>query len=73
MNVYAAIAAMLGYLGLANARATATIGGTHLAATGLWLLAAAVVLVLAAAVLYLAHVVMRDGGLWLAARPAGAA
>ena len=72
MNAYAAIAAVLGYLGLAHARATATVGGAHLAASGLWLLAAAVVLVLVFAVLWLLRSMARDGGWWLALMPAGA-
>jgi len=68
MNAYTVIAAVLGYLGLAHAQATATIGGMHLAATGLWLLALAVVLALFGGFLYLAHVVIRDHGPWLALR-----
>ena len=73
MNLYAAIAAVLGILAAAHTRATATVGATHLSVPLIWLLAAAVVLALAAAVLYLARAVMRDGGWWLAASPAGAA
>ena len=73
MNVFYAIAAVLGYLGLWPARATATVGGAHLTLPALWLLAAAVVLALAAVVLYLVRSIARDGGWWLAMSPAGAA
>jgi hypothetical protein len=72
VNLYAVIAAVLGYLGLARAQATATLGGAHLTLPALWLLAAAVVLALAAAVLWLVRSMARDGGWWLAASPAGA-
>ena len=74
MNAYAAIAAVLGYLGLAHTRATATIGGAHLTLPALWLLAAAVVLALAFGVLWLVRSMARDGGWWLAVPgPGGAA
>ena len=72
MNVYSVVAVVLGYLGLAHARATATAAGVHLAASGVWLLAAAVVLVLVFAVLWLVRSMARDGGWWLAMKPAGA-
>ena len=73
MNAYAAVAAVIGWLTFAHTKATATIGGAHLAAPGLWLLAAAVVLALAFGVLWLVRSMARDGGWWLAASPAGAA
>jgi hypothetical protein len=72
VNLYAVIAAILGYLGLARTQATATLGGAHLALPALWLLAAAVVLALAFGVLWLVRSIVRDGGWWLAAVPAGA-
>lgn len=73
MNACAAIAAVLGILTAAHTKATATIGGTHLAVPLLWLLAAAVVLALAFGVLWLVRSMARDGGWWLATASAGAA
>ena len=73
MNACTVIAAVIGYLGLAHAKATATVGATHLTLPALWLLAAAVVLALAFGVLWLVRSMARDGGWWLAMSPAGAA
>ncbi len=69
MNLYAAIAAVVGILAAAHTRATVTVGATHAAFPMLWLLAAAVVLALAAMVLIVWRAIMRDGGLWLTPRP----
>ena len=61
MNVYGAIAAVFAVFTVAHTRATATVGGAHLAVPMLWLLAAAGVLALAAMVLILCRAIMRDG------------
>lgn len=71
MNAYGAIAVVFGVIAAAHTKATATAGGAHLTVPLLWLLVAAVVLVLAVMALHLARLIMRDRGLWLAARTVG--
>jgi hypothetical protein len=74
VNAYAAIAAVLGYLGLLHTRATATVGGVHLILPALWLVVAALVLILAIGLLWLVRSIARDGGWRLVFwGPAGAA
>lgn len=73
MNAYSVTVLIAVWATMARTHMTATLGGAHLTVPALWLLAAAVVLALAFGVLWLVRSMVRDGGWWLAASPAGAA
>ena len=67
MNAYGVIAVVLGVLGAAHTKATATVGGTQHTILLLWLLGAALIPILTVAAHYLIRAVSRRQ-LWLVAR-----